>query len=257
MTLLVGYPTPGKQKARVILDALAAGCGGKVVDRIPDQLLPGIAAFYGVTPATKHLFDQVLAEKRDFAYIDNAYFDKVRGEYFRVTLNRLQHDGIGKSDGERYRRLGLEGIKPWRRTGEHILICPQSTEFMQVCARYPGDWIEHTMNALRAATKRELRLRVWMRDKKEAYRTLPDALENCWALATYSSASAITAMLSGVPAFCTASDCISRPMVECDLARIETPTYPDGLQAWCEVAADNQWTLREMADGTTWRMMHK
>ena len=254
MTAIVGYPTPGKDKARVILEAFCEGAKGSVVSRIPAELKPGAAAFYGVTPATKHLFDQALAEKRDVYYIDNAYFDKVRGVYYRVTRNRLQHTGIGESDGKRFKQLGI-AIQPWRKTGDHILICPQSDEFMQVCARHPGDWIEQTLTRLRGLTKRDLRLREWSRDKKEAYRTLPAALENCWALVTYSSAAAISAMLSGVPAFCTASDCISKSMTRWDLEQIEKPLYSEQREHWCKVVADQQWTLDEMKSGLCWKML--
>lgn len=253
---VVGYPTPGKEKARWLLHAFCMGAAGSVAQSIPARLLPGAAAFYGVTPATKHLWDQARAEGRDVYYIDNAYFDSTRGEYFRVTRNRLQHTGLGYSDGKRFARLKIP-ISAWHRSGEHVLICPQSAEFMKVCADYPGDWIADTVAELKRWTKRELRVRPWQRDKANWYRTLPADLENCWALVTYSSASAITALLAGIPAFCTAQDCISEPLAgHYPLAYIGNPPRLEGREAWARILADHQWTAHEMEEGLCWRMLN-
>lgn len=252
---VVGYPTPGKEKARVILNAFCAGAGGKVVTEIPEKLLPGPAAFYGVTPSTRHLFEQAKKEGRDWYYLDNAYFDSCRQVYFRATKNRLQHNGEGISNGRRFYSLRL-AIAPWRKRGEHVLVCPQSDEFMRVAAGYPTCWWENYIGVLKNFTGREIRLRPWQRDKAEWYRTLPSDLDNCWAVVTFSSASAISAMLAGIPAFVTAEDCISAPVANLDIERIEVPEYSDHRQRWCEVVADNQWTLDEMRAGLAWKMLH-
>lgn len=256
MSKVVGYPTPGKGKARMLLNAFCGGADGDVVDEIPKKLLPGAAAFYGVTPATAHLWKQAKAEGRDWYYIDNAYFDKVRGNYFRVTRGRLQHCGFGVSSGVRFRALDIE-IQPWRTRGEHVLLCPQSDEFMRVCAGYSGSWVEHAKSALALDTRRELRVRPWSPDKTRWYQTLGADLENCWALVTYSSASAITAMLAGVPAIVTAGDCISAGLTSRLFSNIERPLMPQNRERWAAVVADNQWTVEEMRSGLAWAMLHE
>lgn len=248
---VIGYPTPGKDKARVILEAFCTGAGGSVGGTIPAALPPGaVPAFYGVTPATAHLWRQARAEGRSWYYIDNAYFDKVRGKYFRVTQNRLQHDGRGESDGRRFAALNVT-IQPWRHEGRHVLVCPQSAEFMRVCAEYPGEWLSDALALLRTVTDRDLRVRPWQRDKTKWYETLGEDLKDCWMLATYSSASAITAMLAGVPAICTAEDCISRAITGSSV-----PWHSPARAAWAAVVADNQWTLDEMREGLAWEMLN-
>jgi hypothetical protein len=251
---VIGYPTPGKTKSRIILDAFCKGAAGCVADEHCRELLPGATAFYGVTAATKHLFDQARAEGRDWYYIDNAYFDPWRQVYFRVTKNSLQHSGRGKSDGARFARLGV-AVKPWQPGGEHVLVCPQSEEFMRVCAGYPG-WLEETLAELKRITAREVRVRPWSRDKQDWYRTLPDDLRNCHALVTYSSASAITALLAGIPAICTASDCIAAPIAHWPLDSVKWPPRIVGREEWAKVVADHQWTLGEMESGLCWRMLN-
>ena len=256
----VGYATPGKALAREILEAFCAGAGGKVVEGSVKELLPGPAAFYGVTPATAHLWRQAKAEGRDWYYIDNAYFHECRGKFYRATRNRLQHHGVGVSSGRRLAALDLE-ILPWRKSGKHVVIVPQSDEFMQVVAEWRTNIYGHTrwgdaaIAALRRYSERELRVLVWNRDKAKWYQELPPNFVDCWCLITYSSASAISALLAGVPAICTADDCIARPMVKADFDDIEYPLRPEGREQWAAVVADNQWTLDEMRSGLAWRML--
>lgn len=251
---VIGYPTPGKEKARIILDAFCTGARGEVVSEIPRQLLPGAAAFYGVTPATKHLWDQARREGRTWFYLDNAYLDPCRGKYFRVTRNRLQVRGVGKSDGRRFVGLGID-VKPWRAPGSHVLVCPQSDEFLSICAGYRGRWAVDAMNELRRHTGRELRLRPWQRDKKAWFATLPQDLEHCWALVCHSSSSALSALIAGVPAFSTSQDAISWHLTGRALSEIESPARPDGRVQLLQVCADNQWTLDEMRSGLCWEML--
>ncbi len=260
---VVGYATPGKAKAREILAAFCAGAGGQVVDGGVPRLVDGpvAAAFYGVTPATRHLWLQARTEGRPWFYIDNAYFDRCRGNYFRVTRDALQHHGARvHSNGTRLAYLidhGLVEVMPWRRGGDHICIAPQSDEFMLVCAEYPKGrrWVDDIQTELLAATSRPLVVLPWTRDKAEWYRRLPAALAEAHALVTYSSASAISALLAGVPAFVTADDCIARPMSPDGVGTIETPRRAGDRTPWLQVVADNQWTLEEMRAGLCWRML--
>lgn len=261
------YPTPYKAKARLLCEAFAAGviaCGERAhvcTGEIPRALEPGAAVFYGVTPATVHLFDQARREERDWIYIDNAYFDATRERYFRVTKNALQHSGMGESDGERFAALEDVPVKPWRGrrgdNGGHVLLCPQSDEFMRVCAGYRGDWTADTLKRLRAITQRELRVRPWDPDKRAGYRELRETLDEIWAVVTYSSASAITALLEGVPAFVTAQDCIARPVRSGELIHIDLPHPPKQLAKWARVVADHQFTLDELRAGLAWRALNE
>lgn len=255
--MIVGYPTPGKGKARILLDAFCAGAGGKVSNDV-SKLQDGGAAFYGVVEATKPIWRQAHNEKRDVYYLDNAYFDSQREVYFRATRNRLQHSGFAKSNGKRFKSLGIE-IQPWRKAGNHIVVCPQSDQFMREVVGYYGystNWLKDTLTALKHYSDRPVIVRPWNGNKREWYRTLPADLKNAHALVTYSSASAITAILSGVPAICTANDTIARTMAG-QLHEIETPPMYDCRQEWASVVADNQWNIDEMRNGTAWRMLNE
>lgn len=259
---VIGYPTPGKDKARVICKAFCDGApGGKVVDAIPRELLPGAAVFYGVTDATQHLFDQCLREKRTYYYIDNAYFDPCRQVYFRVTRDALQfrYTESCVTDGRRFAALKLPDFKPQRERGKHVLVCPQSDAFMRICAKYVGSWPDDTVRALRKLTAREIRVRPWNGNKAKWYASLPQDLYDCHALVTWSSASAITALFAGVPAIVTSPESIAWELCGQGLAVIESPRFPQRwqLQHFAGVVADQQFTLDEMRKGLAWDTLER
>lgn len=254
------YAVRGKAKSEALCSVFASGvraCGGtaQVIIHRPHTLLPGAAVFYGVRPQQKWLLEQAKLQRRDWYYIDNAYFDSTREHYFRITKNRLQHNGMGDSDGRRFISLGID-IEPWRKSGAHVLVCPQSDEFAELFFEDGAAWTDVTLEELKKRTQREVRVRPWQANKLEWYRTLPADLADCWALVTHSSASAITAMLNGVAAFVTGHDCISRPVANLSLAHIETPHYSPNLRAWCNVVADNQFSIKEIESGYAWHSLN-
>jgi hypothetical protein len=244
------YPVDGKQKSYEICEAFVKPVGGVVIT--DGVLRDGPAFFYGVDASNIAVWSQVKAEKREYFYSDNSYFDSTRGTYFRVTRNGLQHSGYGRSMGARFRALGIR-IKPWRTTGEHVLICPQSEHFMRMLAGTNYDWTQCTMEALRSFTKRPLRVRPWNGNKARLGETLPHDLEGAHALVTWSSAAAVEAVLAGVP-IVTTGPCAARPMGG-DIAEVEDLPKPEREQ-WAGVLADNQWTLAEMRDGKVWAALN-
>lgn len=245
------YPQDGKKKSYDICSAFAVGCGGRVVT--DGVYRGGPAMFYGVDTANEQVWRDVRASGADWYYADNAFFDQCRGKYFRVGKNQLQHSGFGTSDGKRFARLGLR-LEPWRTTGAHILVTPQSDHFMRVAAGFPN-WLESTLAVLNRCTDREIRIRAWNRDKLKLAQQLPQALAGAWALVTYSSGSAISAILSGIPAIST-GECIARRMCGTLAETIENPLMPE-RQEWANVVADHQWSLDEFRSGETWRVLQE
>ena len=91
------------------------------------------------------------------------------------------------------------------------------------------------------------------RDKAAQAASLVADLFGAHALVTWSSAAAVTAVMSGVTAVC-APQCAAAP-VSSLVAEIDDPPRPE-RQEWCNVLADNQFTVAEMGDGTAWRMLN-
>ncbi|MEI9893163.1 MAG: hypothetical protein WDN28_04440 [Chthoniobacter sp.] len=251
---VVGYVPSKKAKARLVCEAFASGASGTVRQPPPARLMPGAAAFFGVIDGTQQLWQQARAEGRDWYYLDNSYFDVVRGRLYRATRNAVQAGGRETPDWARWAALGVE-IRPWQRQGRHIVLIAQSETYMRVVAGHAGCWWRDTLAVLAKHTDRPIVVRGWRANKAALAVTLKDALRDCWALVTWSSAAANEALLAGVPVF-AAGPCAASPMALSDLTRIETPAYPEGRVRWAAALGGRQWTLDEFRDGTAWRTLH-
>jgi hypothetical protein len=245
---VTAYPVANKRKSFDLCLAFARGCGGQ----IGTTLREGAAVFYGIDDSNMDVWRQARANGQDWYAIDNSYFDSARQQRFRVTKNALQHTGIGTSDGERFRALGI-AIKPWRTEGAHIVVCPQSASFMRTIAGHDGEWGTRTIERLRRQTTREIRVRPWLRDKASAASTLAQDLAGAHALVTWSSAAAVTAVLEGIPVVVEANDCAARFMGGTDIEALPTPDREN----WAGVLADNEFTVSEMKDGTAWAKLNR
>lgn len=239
---------------RAISQAFAKGAHAQIVPAAP--LLPGDVFMYGCLRGLKPTLDQAIAEERVWFYADNGYFRRAgsdRNGYFRVTRNALQHDGSGHASPERWRRLGLE-IKPWRAVGLHVLVCPPDEIYGRLWGLNVTEWLEDVFDTLDEKTDRPVKVR--QRGALAKQEPFVEALQNCWALVTHTSNAAVEALLAGVPVFCTGS-CAAAGMGLTDLRSIETPLMPDDREQWAANLAANQWTLPEMADGTSWRDLRR
>ena len=246
--MVTAYPVANKKKSFDICLAFVRGCGGQIGTTLRD----GPAFFYGVDASNEAIWREVRASGREFWYCDNSYFDSARQEHFRVTKNRVQHTGVGTSDGSRFRALGID-IKPWRVAGKHIVVCPQSDPFMKTIAGYSGNWTADAVARLKTQTTRELRVRAWSANKGALAATLGQDLEGAHALVTWSSAAAITAVLSGVPVVVEANDCAARFMGGTDIEALPMLAREN----WAAVLADHQFTIAEMQKGIAWAKLNE
>lgn len=242
---VICYAQPDKAKSRRVLEAFAAGCGGRMASTTAPRLEPGDVAFYGVRPAWAHLWRQAQAEGRRVYYLDNAFFDADREVRFRVGVDLVQQHRFPARD---YPLFGRP-IADWRLAGRHIVVCPQSPEFMSTVERFGEPWAEWVTRRLKMRTDREIRVR-----RKGERRPLAEDLKGAHALVAHTSAAANEAILAGVPVFVTGL-CAASSMGCADLNMIEQPVFPDGREWWAAALVAHQWTLDEMRIGACWRML--
>jgi hypothetical protein len=257
--LLHIYQTP-QGKNRKICAAFAAGSGAPIVPPYP--LLPGDAFMFGVLRGVLATLRQAQREGRNWFYADNGYFFPGRRiserGYYRITKNAMQHDGSGDSTPDRWSRLGIK-IKPWRKTGSHIVICPPGRLLAAAMNVDADQWLTDMLANLRASTDRPFRLRKkmsWEEVMRRDGPTLADDLRECWALVTHSSNAAVEALIAGVPVLCT-DRCAAYRMGSADVSQIEKPLMREDREQWAWNLAANQWNIDEMRDGTCWRELSK
>jgi hypothetical protein len=79
------------------------------------------------------------------------------------------------------------------------------------------------------------------------------------ALVTFNSVAAVESILMGVPAVVLAPSHVAEPVASKDLSQIESPVWADQdtLDAWCHSMAYGQYHVRELRDGTAFRMMQE
>lgn len=249
---LVCYPQGSKAQSWRVLQAFADGCQGQVfAGPSPPVLEPGAAAFWGVV-GIEHLLRLAIAEKRDWFYGDNSFFDAGRGRYFRVSKNCIQVCRPMPPDQDRLKALGVT-VAPWRKSGRHIVVIEQSEHFLELVGQ--KHWLLRVLTDLSRLTDRPVKVRRWSRDKAKAAGSLKADLDDAWCLITHMSAAANEALLHGVPVFVSGL-CAATPMAGGELAQIESPRYPDGREEWAAGLAGQQWTIEEIRSGMAWRALN-
>lgn len=263
----------GHKWSALVCTAFAQGAKCPIVPQTP--LLPGDVFMYGALRGLLPTLRQARREQRNWFYGDNGYMlpGKDESSYFRITRNALQIDGSGPipdSGTDRWKQLGLS-LKPWRKTGSHIVVCPPGRLFGATFGFSADEWLEQTLETLRQHTDREIRVRAKVSwndakapdivslkgvSKTSVPKPLADDLADAWALVTRSSNAAVEALLAGVPVFAT-EPCGSSAMGLADLTKIEAPRTDGDREHWAAVLSCNQWTLPEMRDGTCWKMLNE
>lgn len=234
--------------SRNVCEAVARGTGFQVV--APSPLLSGGVAMYGFLRGLLPTLDKARHEGRPWVYIDRGYLRASYGEnyggYFRMTRDAFQHDGRGTFDPARWNQLALS-LAPWRRQGRHVLVCPPGEVFTHALGPpSAAEWQHKALAQLQAATDRPIRIRLKPRPGSKGP-SLADDLQDCHALVTYMSNTAVEAVIAGVPVFCTGR-CAAAVMGKSDLREIEKPVYPE-RENWVAALAANQWTLDEVRAG--------
>jgi hypothetical protein len=217
----------------------------------------------------KHkIMKQCLEDHNNFYYMDSGYVGNNVGDrnsqgikhYHRIVRNDLQHRTITPRSSDRWDRLGMK-IHP-RRTGHKIIVAAPDEK---PCKYYGIDhsrWVADTVAEIQRNTDRPVVVRE--RAPKRSDRVLNEPLsqvleQDVHALVTFNSIAAVESILAGVPTFVLAPSHVAEPVANRDLSRIENPFYPDKdlLMAWCHSMAYGQYHVRELKNGTAFRMMQE
>lgn len=244
----VSYFVDGERSSPKFAASFAAGCRGIATSRL--VLQPGPVALFGSPPAWS-LLRAARAEGRDWYYADHGYFG--RGTYFRVTKNAYQHDGHGRRPTDRFRKFGHR-VKPWRREGKHIVVCPNSKIYCGLHGFDVDAWLSTVTADLKKATDRKIVVR-WKTD--EPRRPLGKDLVDAWAVVVYSSAAAIYGLIAGVPCVTLAPFAATRRMGSTSLSEIEQPFLPSDREQFLSALAYEQWTLDEIRRGVAWKSLQE
>lgn len=242
----VAYSVPEEKTSPVISRAFADGCGGSVWRE--NSLRPGPMAMWG-SPKRWDLLQRAIRMGVEWFYMDHAYFG--RGRYYRITRNAYQHDGTGEATPERFTVFNRP-VQPWKTNGRHILICPNSPVYFGLFGMNVYEWVKQVCEAIALHSSRPVTVR-WKGDSQP----IDVDLQDCWAVVAFSSASALDALIAGVPVFVLADFAAAYQFGLPDLSLIEQPVYPDGREQFLWNLADNQWSMEEIREGVAWEALRE
>lgn len=188
------------------------------------------------------------------------------GYYFDKEVDPTRWISIGN-------RLGIS-LKPWRTSGDYILICLQRNGGWSMKGLNVLSWLDETILKIRQHNKRiPIIVRPHPGDKKiknllkinhknvtlSNKNDLRDDLRNAWATVVYNSSPAVASSIEGVPVFVTdpnSESSQSKDIANTDLSKINDPDMPD-RQKWIERLAMCHWNFDELSNGTAWRFFRR
>lgn len=223
-------------------------------------------ALWGNLRGTKKIIDESTANGQDWYFFDHAYVmnicrfhkssKKLGDKIYRVTKNAKILTVIDHLSDKDYSRIEKYHqhihLKPWKRGGQYILVLEPS-DHAKLWWNVPN-WTEETLEKIRLTTNYEIRIR-----KKESHVPLDEDLKNAKCVVSHQSSAAIKAVISGVPSFCSDASAaypVSQDidMISHNLKNIEyfSEKY---RQRWLNSILANQYTMKEISDGTCWRRL--
>lgn len=228
-----------------------------------------VAIFYGLAGGlAKTLADYRDSGRRAF-YIDLGYWGRRKlsrwDGFHKIALNS-RHPTAYFQDRpkgpERFRELGGDGIRPWRKSGRHVLVIGMSAKAATAEGLVPEKWERDTIARLRGLTDRPIIYRPkpnWAEARPIPGSvfghgpSLREALVDCHAVVAHHSNAAVEALLAGVPCICP--DGVASRLSAHRLEDIENVPTPEGREQWAYDLAWTQWSVEEMQSGAAYRYL--
>jgi hypothetical protein len=255
---------------------------------IPQDLLPGVdaVATLGILRGTGLMLKEAKAKGIDYYYMDHAYFKPgYSGKgWMRIVKNGHSCTILKDVGSERWKgfnkNAGYEK-QPWRTNAERgsaIIVCPP-TDAVQWFFGDCRNWEENVVSDLKRMLPTNEHSRIVVRRKPKEpvvdgkgnlieLRTYPQngtleqALADAHCVIAYNSMVALEATLKGIPVITSANSCCTRVSFSIeDFKDSPMPekfnTEPQNRQALLNWLAFNQWKMREIEEGTAWRMLQE
>lgn len=176
------------------------------------------------------------------------------------------------------KNLGLK-LKPWRTSGNHILVCLQRNGGWSMKGLDTWTWLEKTIEQIRRYSDRPIIVRGHPGDSKSKRviqtgryprlnfsnvyysdvdkKTLVQDLQNCWATVVYNSSPSVASIIEGVPVFVNDPiDCQAGEVSNTEISNIESPDI-FAREQWIEKIAMCHWNFEELKNGDCWKHMRQ
>lgn len=247
-------------KHSLIMNALHSGFqkyGVKsqvVVGEPPNKEDPFIIAGQLFTSET--MIPRAMVQGQPFWQVDNGFYqasgkgNQLKGNY-RITYKSPSPIFMNNPGADRL--LGLKEMRPWRgqTSDDHtVVIGYPGTGFGRPFGMKMMPWIETIKARVEAQTNRKV-----IEREKTSSIPLEEQLRTAHVLITHSSNVGVEAAYFGIPVICEKTS-PTEPICSLSLDDMENPPMPDRGQWWISLMSQ-QFTLKEMANGTAWPLMKR
>lgn len=185
------------------------------------------------------------------------------GIYFFNKLDTSKWDRVSKDNNV--------SLKPWRDTGEHILILAQRTKGWNMFGHNQERWLYKTITKIRKHSERPIVVRMHPGDNNrfnliqsltEKYgdyitistnENIQQDLINCWCSVGYNSTPNVVSAIEGIPVILSdIENSWAADISSSALNTIENPIMPDRTN-WINKIANIHWSNDEVISGQLWQ----
>lgn len=279
---------PAKFSNKVMLmDNFAAGVrsqGDQVIEyrdnRLPDQQLDaGFVLGYTLEDNfRKKIIDQLRAQHSHSVFVDSniLHYARPEHEWHRYSLGSVYpntgtyfFDTPDPAKWLTYSSWHGVALKPWRTTGNHILVLCQRPKGFNMFTDQEA-WLDQVLTKIRQHSQRPVMIRMHPGDgarfkqiekiqKKygntvtiSEHANIRDALVNCWCTVGLNSTPNVVAAIEGVPGYIEdTTRSWATGVAFTDLSMIENPPLPDRSE-WITRIANIHWSNSEVRSGQLW-----
>ena len=199
----------------------------------------------------------------------------LRNETWKIGINGVNREADFANDNvtdNRWPKFKIK-MKPWKQTGDKIIICGQHGSSHQWRNNPPMiQWLEQQITGVRQYTDKPIVIRPHPRNhvqinvgkfnnvkiigpKKDNNTyddtNLKDIFGDAWALINYSSNPAMQAIFNGIPVF-TSPASLSFDVSNNNIKNIDSPEMPD-RKKWANKLSHTEWWIDEIKNGLPWR----
>lgn len=252
-----------------VLKAFYDGCHeSKALASLEDYKPSDVAVVFGVFKKGVSISiprGRVIEKQRlrglDTVIIETGYINRGSGpdNHYAVGLNGLNGRADFRNVGMPSDRAQQWNMKPWKESGDTIVLCGQVPWDASVDFTNHVQWVIETAAVLQNLTQREIVFRPHPLAKIPSITgcsysvgvPIEQDLERAHAVVTFNSNSGVDAIMNGVPVFAWDHGSMVYRVANKNWGVLECPMKPDRSQ-WLNDISYAQWTPRELADGLAW-----
>jgi hypothetical protein len=251
--------------------AWSQGTGCKVIDPVTNdqEMFEDEYFYFGILRGAGDMMKRSMVNGWDYYFCDHAYLDAGHDgadPWYRITKNSQVNSVLRDRPADRYENNFKHDIKPWRRSGSKIIVCPPTGAIEWFFDAQ--DWLNTTVETLKQHTDREIVVRDKPMDpqvstragitqlvgfnKKTIDKPLHEDLEDAHAVVTFNSNVGVKAICEGIPVIC-GPECAAYPLAN-KFEDVENFKFED-RKPWLHNLAYSQFRLSEIQSGFAYQTL--